>query len=68
MTTEPDNRPPQIIIYETDDKVARVSVRLEDETMPIRLLAKLSCRWVNPLPGIQFLVSRRDGAHDQSEH
>ncbi len=28
-----DNKPPQIIIYETDDKVARVSVRLEDETV-----------------------------------
>jgi hypothetical protein len=33
MTTEPDNRPPQIIIYETDEKVAKVSVRLEDETV-----------------------------------
>ena len=33
MTNEPDNKPPQIIIYETDDKVARVSVRLEDETV-----------------------------------
>jgi hypothetical protein len=33
MTTEPDNRPPQIIIYETDDKVAKLSVRLEDETV-----------------------------------
>ncbi len=28
-----DHKPPQIIIYETDDKVARVSVRLEDETV-----------------------------------
>ncbi len=33
MTDKPDNRPPQIIIYETDDKIARVSVRLEDETV-----------------------------------
>ncbi len=33
MTNEPDNKPPQIIIYETDDKVARVSVRLEGETV-----------------------------------
>ena len=33
MTNEPDHKPPQIIIYETDDKVARVSVRLEDETV-----------------------------------
>lgn len=33
MTNEPDNNPPQIIIYETDDKVVRVSVRLEDETV-----------------------------------
>jgi|GEM_PF-3326854 len=30
---EPENKPPQIIIYETDDKVARVSVRLEDESV-----------------------------------
>jgi len=33
MTNEPDNKPPQIIIYETDDKVARVSVRLDGETV-----------------------------------
>ena len=33
MTNELDNKPPQIIIYETDDKVARVSVRLHDETV-----------------------------------
>ena len=33
MTIEPDHKPPRIIIYETDDKVARVSVRLEDETV-----------------------------------
>lgn len=32
MNDEPENKPPQIIIYETDDKVARVSVRLEDES------------------------------------
>jgi hypothetical protein len=32
MSDEPENKPPQIIIYETDDKVARVSVRLEDES------------------------------------
>ena len=33
MTNEPDHKPPRIIIYETDDKVARVSVRLEGETV-----------------------------------
>ncbi len=33
MNDEPENKPPQIIIYETDDKVARVSVRLEDESV-----------------------------------
>ncbi len=33
MSDEPENKPPQIIIYETDDKVARVSVRLEDESV-----------------------------------
>ena len=33
MINEPDHKPPQIIIYETDDQVARVSVRLEDETV-----------------------------------
>jgi hypothetical protein len=33
MRDEPENKPPQIIIYETDDKVARVSVRLEDESV-----------------------------------
>jgi hypothetical protein len=32
MSDDPENKPPQIIIYETDDKVARVSVRLEDES------------------------------------
>jgi hypothetical protein len=32
MPEQPENKPPQIIIYETDDKVARVSVRLEDES------------------------------------
>jgi hypothetical protein len=32
MNDEPENKTPQIIIYETDDKVARVSVRLEDES------------------------------------
>jgi hypothetical protein len=47
MTDKPDNRPPQIIIYETDDKVARVSVRLEDETvwltnLQLSLLFKVS--------------------------
>jgi hypothetical protein len=30
---EYENKPPQIIIYETADKVAKVSVRLEDETI-----------------------------------
>jgi hypothetical protein len=33
MPDEPENKPPQIIIYETDDKVARVSVRLDDESV-----------------------------------
>lgn len=33
MTNESDDKPPQVIIYETEDKVARVSVRLEDETV-----------------------------------
>ena len=33
MSDEPEKKPPQIIIYETDDKVARVSVRLEDESV-----------------------------------
>ncbi len=33
MSNELDNTPPQIIIYETDDKVARVIVRLENETV-----------------------------------
>lgn len=33
MSDEPENRMPKIIIYETDDKVAKVSVRLEDETV-----------------------------------
>ncbi len=33
MSDEPENRIPKIIIYETDDKVAKVSVRLEDETV-----------------------------------
>jgi len=33
MNDEPENEPPQIIIYETDDKVTRVSVRLEDESV-----------------------------------
>jgi len=33
MTKKPDDKPPQIIIYETDDKVSRVSVRLEGETV-----------------------------------
>ena len=28
-----DHNPPQIIIYETDDKDIRVSVRIEDETV-----------------------------------
>ena len=32
MSDESESKPPQIIIYETDDKVARVSVRLEDES------------------------------------
>jgi hypothetical protein len=32
MSDEPENKSPQIIIYETDDKVARISVRLEDES------------------------------------
>ncbi|MDR0588057.1 MAG: hypothetical protein LBG61_03665 [Burkholderiales bacterium] len=29
----PENKPPQIIIYETDDKIAKVSVRLDGETV-----------------------------------
>jgi len=33
MPEQPENKPPQIIIYETDDKIARVSVRLEDESV-----------------------------------
>lgn len=33
-----DHKPPQIIVYETDDKVARVSVRLEDETVLLTTL------------------------------
>ena len=33
MTNESDDKPPQVIIYETDDKVARVSVRLDGETV-----------------------------------
>ena len=33
MADGPDIKPPQIIIYETDDKVARVSVRLDGETV-----------------------------------
>jgi len=33
MCDEPENRMPKIIIYETDDKVAKVSVRLEDENV-----------------------------------
>ncbi len=33
MTNESDGDQPQIIIYETDDKVARVSVRLDGETV-----------------------------------
>jgi hypothetical protein len=33
MTNESDDKPPQIIIYETDDKVARVSVRLDGDTV-----------------------------------
>ena len=32
MTKKSDHKPPQIIIYETDDKVSKVSVRLEGET------------------------------------
>jgi hypothetical protein len=32
MSDESESKPPQIIIYETDDKVARVSVRLEDDS------------------------------------
>jgi len=33
MNDEPEKQPPQIIIYETDDQLARVSVRLEGETV-----------------------------------
>ncbi len=33
MTNESDNKPPQIVIYETDDRSARVSVRLDGETV-----------------------------------
>ena len=33
MSTDPENKPPQIIIYETDDKIAKVSVRLENESV-----------------------------------
>ena len=33
MINEPDNKPPQVIIYETDDRSARVSVRLDGETV-----------------------------------
>jgi hypothetical protein len=32
MTNETGNPPPQVIIYETEDKVIRVNVRLEDES------------------------------------
>ncbi len=31
--SESDNQAPQVITYETDDSVARVSVRMEDETV-----------------------------------
>jgi hypothetical protein len=31
--SESDNQTPQVIIYETDDSVIRVSVRMEDETV-----------------------------------
>jgi len=31
--SESDNQAPQVIIYETDDSVIRVSVRMEDETV-----------------------------------
>lgn len=33
MSDDPEKKPPQIIIYETNDKVARFSVRLEDESV-----------------------------------
>ncbi len=32
MTNETGNPPPQVIIYENEDKVIRVNVRLEDES------------------------------------
>lgn len=31
--SESDNQTPQVIIYETDDSVIRVSVRMEDEAV-----------------------------------
>jgi len=33
MSAQPEKQPPQIIIYETDDQLARVSVRLAGETV-----------------------------------
>ena len=33
MPNEPENTPPKIIIYETDDQIAKISVRLEDDTV-----------------------------------
>lgn len=33
MSIEPESNAPQILIYETDDKVAKVSVRLVDESL-----------------------------------
>jgi hypothetical protein len=33
MSIDPESNPPQILIYETDDKIAKVSVRLVDESL-----------------------------------
>jgi len=33
MSNNPDDKPPQIIIYEADDNIANVSVRIEGETV-----------------------------------
>jgi len=33
MSIESESNPPQILIYETDDKIAKVSVRLVDESL-----------------------------------
>jgi hypothetical protein len=33
MSNESENKPPPIVIYGTDEQIAKVSVRLEDETV-----------------------------------